>query len=145
MLSKFFSFITVVIIISYQLVYAQEKDLTNNLQQDSGVVEHIYKLKLHSDPVEPILSLKMPILYDGYSDFYLIDFQRDENPRLNVSLSNFRLRNNINQSFQIYLKGQKKNDLGFVGEVLGYTNAAAAIGLAAYHVYKYRDKYFRKK
>ena len=145
MLIRFVKGLFFVMFVLYYANFAQEKYLTNNLQQDSSIVEHTYKLKLHSDPIESILSLKMPILLDGCSDFYLIDFERIEQPRLSVSLSNFRLQNNINKSFQIYLKGQRKNDLGFVGEVLGYTNAAAALGLAAYHVYKYRDKYFRKK
>ena len=57
-----------------------------------------------------------------------------------------QLRNNINQSMQVYHQGMIKNDLGVVGKILGYTNAAAAIGLAAYHVYKYKEHYgFKKK
>lgn len=51
------------------------------------------------------------------------------------------IRNQMNSSLQIYKQGLNKNDLGVVGEILGYTNAAAAIGLAAYHVYKYRKEY----
>ena len=36
---------------------------------------------------------------------------------------------------------QKKKDLGVFGEILGYTNAAATLGLLIYHLHKYKDKY----
>jgi hypothetical protein len=41
----------------------------------------------------------------------------------------------------IYREGLIKNDLGVVGEILGYTNAAAAIGLGIYHLVKYKKEY----
>ena len=145
MFNNYLKIFVIVVIISHQFVYAQDKNVADSLQQFAPVVEHSYKLKLHNRPIKSMLSMKMPILFENLSNFYLIDFERDEHPKLSASIVNYRLRNDINKSFKIYLKGQKKNDLGFVGEVLSYTNAAAAIGLAAYHLYKYRDKYFRKK
>jgi len=144
MLTNYLKIFLFVIIVTSQLAYAQDKNVTDSLLQYNTVVEYPNRLKLHNSPIKSVLSLKMPILFENYSDFYLIDFNKSEYPRLSVSLSNYQLKNEMNKSFQIYLKGQKKNDLGFVGEILGYTNAAAALGLAAYHMYKYRHKYFRK-
>jgi hypothetical protein len=59
------------------------------------------------------------------------------------SLSNdFKLYNQQLQSAMKLIPGfQKKKDLGVFGEILGYTNAAATLGLLIYHLHKYKDKY----
>jgi hypothetical protein len=111
------------------------QDSLKNLQTHSE-----YKLKFNNDLnlVSPLTPVKIQAAIDEYSDFVLPEF----NPMPNgQALSVFKLRNEMNQALQIYRAGQMKNDLGFVGKILGYTGAAAAIGLAAYHVSKYHDKY----
>ena len=51
-----------------------------------------------------------------------------------------RIRNEINRAMKVYRDGQLQTDLGIVGQVLGYTETAAAFGLAIYHLYKFRKK-----
>ena len=52
-----------------------------------------------------------------------------------------RIKNDINRSLSTYRQGQNKYHLGTISDILGYVNAAAAAGLAGYHLYKYRKKY----
>ncbi len=59
------------------------------------------------------------------------------------SLSNdFKLYNQqLRRAMKMIPGFQKKKDLGVFGEILGYTNAAATLGLLIYHLHKYKDKY----
>jgi hypothetical protein len=52
-----------------------------------------------------------------------------------------RIKNDINQSLVVFRAGQNKYYLGAVSDVLGYVSTAAAAGLAAYHLYKFRKEY----
>ncbi len=118
----------------------------NNTSQDSlkNISEYKLRLNNNSEFISPLFSFKMPIYEEPYSQFILPNFE-EQIPQTEA-VSMMQLRTNINQSLQIYQKGLNKNDLGVVGDILGYTNAAAAIGLAAYHVYKYKEHYgFKKK
>ncbi|MBK8944527.1 MAG: hypothetical protein IPM32_04565 [Ignavibacteriae bacterium] len=118
----------------------------SNTNQDSIKNISEYKLRLNDNSlyISPLFSFKMPIYEDPHSQLILPNFE-EQIPQTEA-ISIMQLRNNINQSLQIYKKGLNKNDLGVVGDILGYTNAAAAIGLAAYHVYKYKEHYgFKKK
>jgi hypothetical protein len=77
----------------------------------------------------------------NYFDHQFLPYQQyDHSPQ---SLSNdFKLYNQQLLSAMKLIPGfQKKNDLGVFGEILGYTNAAAALGLMIYHIHKYKDKY----
>ena len=111
------------------------QDSLKNLQHSSE-----YKLKFNNNLnlVSPLTPVRIQAAIDEYSDFVLPEFNPVPNSQ---TLSVFKLRNETNQALQIYRAGQMKNDLGFVGKILGYTGAAAAIGLAAYHVSKYHDRY----
>ena len=94
------------------------------------------------------LELKIPIYTVGkITDPYELIFESTYFDRNNFSHNQFnfltmqRVKSEINQSMAIYRKGQNKYHLGVVSDVLGYVSTAAAAGLAAYHVYKYRKKY----
>jgi hypothetical protein len=110
--------------------------------QDS--VKHLnkseYKLKLNNrlNIFSPLTSVKLEAAFDEYSDFVLPSFNQIPDKQ---SITVMQLRNEMNQAMQIYRVGTMKNDLGIVGKILGYTGAAAAVGLAAYHVSKYHDRY----
>ncbi len=111
------------------------QDSVRNFQTKSE-----YKLKFNNklNLVSPLASVKLQAAFDEYSEFILPEFNTIPNSQ---GLSVMKLRNEINQAMQVYRAGQLKNDLGLVGKFLGYTSAAAAIGLAAYHVSKYHDRY----
>ena len=51
----------------------------------------------------------------------------------------------LNTRYDIMLQKQKRASLGGLAKYLGYASASAAVGLAAYHVYKYRKEYGLKK
>jgi hypothetical protein len=70
--------------------------------------------------------------------FYFLNITE---PAINESVSMLHLRNEINQSMNVYRQGQNKYHLGVVSEILGYASGAAALGLAAYHVSKYKKYY----
>ena len=110
-------------------------DSVKNLQ-----IKSEYKLKLNNklNLVSPLTSVKLQAAFDDYSEFILPEFGTISNDQM---LSDMQLRNEINQALQIYRAGQMKNDLGFVGKILGYAGAAAAVGLATYHVSKYHERY----
>ena len=100
------------------------------------------KYKLRLDRLQkyksPLLSLKSKVYIDNYSDFILHELNQDV---LQENLSRLKLRKDINSALAIYREGLIKNDLGVVGEILGYTNTAAAIGLGIYHLVKYKKEY----
>ncbi len=112
-----------------------------NFQSDSSITESIYKLRLNSFDIEPLFALKMPLLNNNYSKYFFYKFKNlDQSPKFNL-LENFRIQKEMTQSLKIYRQGFNKNNLGMLGEILGYTNAAATIGLAIYHISKYPKKY----
>ncbi|MBK7981075.1 MAG: hypothetical protein IPK06_13930 [Ignavibacteriae bacterium] len=118
----------------------------DNPTQDSTKINSEFKLRLNDNSmyISPLRSFQIPEFEDPYTQLILPDLY-EQNPQTEA-VSLMQLRNNINQSMQVYHQGMIKNDLGVVGKILGYTNAAAAIGLAAYHVYKYKEHYgFKKK
>lgn len=118
----------------------------DNPTQDSTKINSEFKLRLNDNSmyISPLRSFQIPEFEEPYSQLILPDLY-EQNPQTEA-VSLMQLRNNINQSMQVYHQGMIKNDLGVVGKILGYTNAAAAIGLAAYHVYKYKEHYgFKKK
>ena len=118
----------------------------DNPTNDSTKINSEFKLRLndYSLYISSLHSFQIPEFEDPYTQLILPDLY-EQNPQTEA-VSLMQLRNNINQSMQVYHQGMIKNDLGVVGKILGYTNAAAAIGLAAYHVYKYKEHYgFKKK
>jgi hypothetical protein len=57
----------------------------------------------------------------------------------NIPLS-LKIKSDLKYSIEMMRKFNSVNDLGVISDILGYTNAAAAFGLAAYHLYKYEIK-----
>ena len=133
MISKFLLFL--ICLTNYS--FAQIEEFT---EVDSLRLQHKYNTLLNStNKFEiPLSLLANPSIFqfdEIYSNQDLVQLSH-----LN-SFAMARIKNNINQSFSIYRKGQNKYHLGVISDVLGYVSTAAAFGLAAYHVYKYRKKY----
>lgn len=99
-----------------------------------------YKIKLNNNPLlrSPLFIIKRPMIFDEFSMFVLPNIEQVTNEE-NISM--MQLRNEINQTMNIYRKGQNKYHLGVVGDILGYVSTAAAAGLAVYHVTKYKKHY----
>lgn len=99
-----------------------------------------YKLRLNNsyNIISPLSYNRQQIFFDEPSLFYYPDFNLNT---MDKPISMMQLKQETNEAMMIYRQGLLKNDLGFVGDVLRYTNTAAALGLAVYHVYKYRDRY----
>ena len=126
-----------VVLISTCAIYGQEGK--QQLPQDTTQIKEnqtIYKLRFNNkvNSIYSVLSLRQELFFEEYSYFSIPD--RNQN-LTEAPISMMQLRTEMNQTMQIYRQGTIKNDLGFVGEVLGYTNAAAAVGLAIYHIHKY--------
>ncbi|MCF8241004.1 MAG: hypothetical protein K9J16_06435 [Melioribacteraceae bacterium] len=76
------------------------------------------------------------------NNFLVENFYDNHRTKTNEELladSKVELRKFINQQLMF----KKKRDLGVIGEILGYTNTAATIGLAIYSLIKYKDEYFK--
>jgi hypothetical protein len=78
----------------------------------------------------------------SYMDFmYENQFTLDNNNFYSFNqIIQKRLQNDLRNNLKWLQKDQRKYDLGWVSQALGYTNVAAALGLAAYHIYKYEIK-----
>jgi hypothetical protein len=118
-----------------------QTDTTANFES-SRESNKIGKYKLRLDGYQkyqsPLLSLRTKVNIDLHTDFIIPALNQNV---LEENLSRLKLREEINSAMVIYREGLYKNDLGVFGEILGYTNAAAAIGLAIYHVAKYKKEY----
>ncbi|MEE9431471.1 MAG: hypothetical protein V3V16_10545 [Melioribacteraceae bacterium] len=128
-------------------LFAQEKNELNlqTTLNDSIKIEaeQKYKLKL-----APHLKTKSPLLSLGKSfDPFVETFEfivpphlkEDKNQPLSYS-ERQRIKSEINQAMKVYRNGKRKTDLGVFGKVLFYSQAAAVLGLAVYHVHKYGFK-----
>lgn len=115
---------------------------TESVQDDSidSSLKSEFKLRFNSSQQfqSPLFIIKQPIIFDEYSLFFPPDLKEDVNDN-NVSM--MQLRNEINQSMNVFRQGQNKYQLGVVGDILGYISTAAAAGLAVYHVHKHRKYY----
>ncbi len=134
-------FVLLVITLTINSIVLCQIDSTANFE-DSLKSNEIGKIKLRLDGYQnyksPLLSLRSSVNIDEYTQFIFPTLNQNV---LNENLSRLKLREDINSAMAIYRQGLNKNDLGVVGEILGYTNAAAAIGLAIYHVAKYKKHY----
>lgn len=114
----------------------------SSMQVDSMNSTHNgeYKLKFNnSNKAQSALSIIKPsIIFDEYSLFVLPKIQQSS---VNDNISMMQLRDEINQSMNIYREGQNKYQLGVVGDILGYVSSAAAAGIAVYHLHKYKKYY----
>lgn len=106
----------------------------------------------YNEDIKPIIPLTLKTLnnYPDYlilystSDFSLPEFymlQTNEmmsSLHLNIKKINTQLLYNFKQQ----MAWQKKQDLGVLGQYLGYAMSAAAAGLAITHIVKYKEKAF---
>lgn len=130
------------IIVSCSISYSQEKvvqvpDSLKTLKQSE------YKIRLSNNvnAFSPLFTMKLPIEDFNEIEFYSLNF---EPVPIKETVSMLQLRNEINQTMNIYRQGQNKYHLGVVSDILGYAGGAAALGLAVYHVSKYK-KYYKIK
>ncbi len=135
-------------ILFINILIAQENELIQNPKQLNDLTEQeIFNKKISLFNSE--LKSKSPLLllgkhYDPYLETY--DFVLPEGVFKNKKSQKFnyyereRIKNEINQAMKVYREGQLKNDLGIVGQILGYTETAAVLGLAIYHIHKYGFK-----
>ncbi len=129
------------------ILYAQEKN-SLNLHTTSNdttkiVNEQKYKLLLSRDinSKSPLLSLGKA--YDPFIETFefIVPIYFEEENRKPLSYSERqRIKNEINLAMKVYRDGKRKTDLGVFGQVLGYTQGAAVLGLAIYHIHKYGFK-----
>lgn len=124
----------------------------NKAIQNSKVVNDSTKQEIYNNKISLFnsdMNSKSPLLmlgkhYDPYLETF--NFIVPENIFENKKFGKFnyydreRIKNEINQAMKVYREGQLKNDLGFVGQILGYSETAAAVGLAIYHIHKYGFK-----
>lgn len=128
----------ILITLTSNLSFAQTDSVYSKQDSTKNFSEFKLKFNNNSFAVSPLLAMKQEIFFDEYSQFIFPTF---EEKRITVPAEMMQLRNEMNQTMQIYRQGTLSTDLGFVGKVLGYAAGAAAVGLGAYHVYKYKDKY----
>jgi beta-lactamase regulating signal transducer with metallopeptidase domain len=108
---------------------------------DSLRIENKYNVLLNQD--NDIIPLNMLIMKSEFYPAFETDYMDYSVSNLHILHSHNmkRIKNDINRSLSIYRQGQNKYHLGTISDILGYVNAAAAAGLAGYHLYKYRKKY----
>ncbi len=129
------------------VLYAQEKN-NLNLQTTSNDTTKIESEHSHKLQLAPHLKAKSPLLslgktYDPFVEAveFIVPPPFEEENKKPLSYSERqRIRNEINQAMKVYREGKLKTDLGVVGQVLGYSQTAAVLGLAIYHIHKYGFK-----
>lgn len=130
------------IILICSISYAQDRvvQVTDSLKT-SKQSEYKIRLSNNVNTFSPLFTMKQPIIEFNDIEIYSINF---EPVPIQETVSMLQLRNEINHSMNIYRKGQHKYHLGVVSDILGYAGGAAALGLAVYHVSKYK-KYYKLK
>ncbi len=120
--------------------FAQIVSSSTKIDSINSSLKNEYKLKLNNSQqfLFPQLINNEAEIFNQYSLFV---FPQIDQSSVKDNLSMLQLRNEINQSMNVYRQGQNKYQLGFVGDILGYVSTAAAAGLAVYHVQKYKKYY----
>ena len=122
-------------------VFAQESISERTI--DSLRLENKYNSLLNSKDQDKLPLLSLQNIVDPYEISFetnFLDYSQGNLIELN-SMAMKQIQTDMAQSFAIYRKGQKKYHLGVVSDILGYMSTAAAAGLAAYHLVKYKKKY----
>lgn len=126
-----------------QIIIAQE--VINNHEGDLELLrlEQKYFILLDENLKGTIPFYTLDAVHDPFAspfENYLLNENHKSINELNIATME-RIKSNMRETFSIYRKGQNKYDLGVISDILGYASTAAAAGLAAYHLYKYKDKY----
>ncbi|MCB0749080.1 MAG: hypothetical protein KDC90_16590 [Ignavibacteriae bacterium] len=128
----------ILVILTSNLSSAQTDSVSSKQDSTKNFSEFKLKFNNNSFAISPLFVMKQEMFFEEYSQFIFPTF---EEKKITVPVEMMQLRNEMNQTMQLYRQGTLSTDLGFVGKVLGYAAGAAAVGLGAYHVYKYKDKY----
>jgi hypothetical protein len=130
-----------ILILSQCLILHGQIDTSNGIKGSDSLIR--LKLNPYSDIKfflgTPSYRNYTSTLNSGYYGKHLYEYDYQESSdkvRYDLSL----VRENLNKSFIIMREGKRKYDLGVFGQILGYTNAAAVVGLAIYHISKYGIK-----
>lgn len=143
-LTKFFS--VLIYILFMNIIIAQENKNIHKVENNTLAVQlkTENKILFNSD-----LKSKLPLMllgkrYNPFLESY--NFIVPENIFMDSKINKYnyyeqkRIRNELNQAMKVYRKGQLKSNLGIVGQILGYTQTAATLGLAIYYINKYGFK-----
>ncbi len=143
-LTKFFS--VLIYILFMNIIIAQENKNIHKVENNTLTVQlkTENKILFNSD-----LKSKLPLMllgkhYNPFLESY--NFIVPENIFMDSKINKYnyyeqkRIRNELNQAMKVYRKGQLKSNLGIVGQILGYTQTAATLGLAIYYINKYGFK-----
>lgn len=120
--------------------------LTNSTMKDSVNRSAESSIKLSINPFvsqEFNYFLNQNLRYQNYFNDYQFDPYQRSSESGNEKLSKselIKIRESMNKSFAVFREGELKRDLGVFGQVLGYGQAAAVVGLAIYHISKYGFK-----
>ncbi|MBL1214821.1 MAG: hypothetical protein HND52_15800 [Ignavibacteriae bacterium] len=142
-----YKIIFILLIITSQII-AQDKNSSNQIisGSDSSGVES-FKLPeagfKYSIPQNSFYSDRVKFNLDVMNYSYYNSYQFYSSKLETKSLSNDfkRYNKNLQSAMKLIPGFQRKKDLGVLGEILGYTNAAATLGLLIYHLSKHKDKY----
>lgn len=126
-----------------QVIIAQEnvEQIENNLEVLR--LEQKYNIILYENLKGTIPFYTLNAVLDPFASPFENDLLNENKKSINeLNIAKMeRIKSNMRETFSIYRKGQNKYDLGVFSDILGYASTAAAAGLAAYHLYKYKDKY----
>ena len=126
------------ILSSFAICAQQNLLIVPDSSQSITKEKYRFRLSNKTNIYSPLFSMKQQIADFNNFQFY---FPNIESPSHSPNVSMLNLRNEINQTMNIYRQGQNKYHLGVVSDILGYASGAAALGLAAYHVSKYKKYY----
>ena len=124
-----------------QSVNADSTNGGNSFQSDSSFLNLKFNTAIQSNP-----------FYSNYIDskFLYNQIGNDKGLQkesesillpLNMLHAFYKQKNNLSQALQLQRKWAAEQNLGFIGKVLGYVNAAAAGYLLYSHFEKYKDEY----
>jgi hypothetical protein len=140
--------ILLIILILSSIILAQDRKSKEQVvtKPDSAKTENFELPKAgfkYSLPQNSFYSDRVKFNLDGmnYSYYNSNQFFNSELQNKSLSKDFERYNKNLKNAMKLIPGFQKKKDLGIFGEILGYTNAAATLGLLIYHLSKYKDKY----
>lgn len=106
----------------------------------------------YNEDIKPIIPLTLKTLnnYPDYlilystSDFSLPEFYMLQTNEMmsSLHLNMKKINTQLLYNFKQQMAWQKKQDLGVLGQYLGYAMSTAAAGLAITHIVKYKEKAF---
>jgi hypothetical protein len=110
------------------------KNDTDTLKNDKKETLLRYFINPYLNELKNSNNLSMIKFFDSYKFYRKYGYlESDVSKSFNLN----KFRHDMVSSFKILTEAERKRNLGALGKILGYTNAAAAFGLAIYHISKY--------